>query len=39
MRTLRYNEPMFILMLRERESGLSLAAVYKESFIREVVYV
>jgi len=22
-----------------RESGLSLAAVYKESFIREVVYV
>ena len=23
----------------QRESGLSLAAVYKESFIREVVYV
>jgi hypothetical protein len=35
--TLRYNEPVFILMLSE--SGLSLAAVYKESFIHEVVYV
>jgi hypothetical protein len=35
--TLRYNEPVFILMLSE--SGLSPAAVYKESFIHEVVYV
>jgi hypothetical protein len=35
--TLRYNEPVFILMLSE--SGLSLAAVYKESSVCEVMYV
>ena len=29
---------MFILMLRGRV-GLSVAAVYKESLVREVVYV
>jgi len=39
MLTLQYNEPVFILMLRGRESWLSLVAVYKESFIHEVMYV
>jgi len=37
MLTLRYNEPVFILMLRGRVG--CLWAVYKESFIREVRYV
>jgi hypothetical protein len=35
MLTLRYNEPVFTLTFRGGEG--CLAAVYKESFIREVV--
>jgi len=34
---MQYNEPVFILMLKGRVG--CLAAVYKESFTREVMYV